>query len=208
MNTNVCVTMPWRAQPDRLKAYKRVRNFWQHHGFPVVTADGPAGKPFNLCKARNNAVKKTVADRIIVADADTIPDIGAVYKALENDGVTWPFARYRHIPGSHVNDTDLMTVPIDREYLGSVGGLFICERELYWKLGGMDEKFESCWGYEDNAFYLVARTLSEARREEGVVFSFNHSADRDMSEDNPNRHRYALYKAADGQPKVMRELIK
>ena len=206
MNATVCI--PWRAQPDRLPAYDRVRNFWSHFGFPVIIADSDEGKPFHISEARNNAVFEADTDNIILADADTIPDMGAVYEALENECVTYPFTTYRHIRADYVNAADLMTAPVDREYRRSVGGVLVCPRQQYWNLGGMDERFEARWGYEDNAFHIVASTLGWVKRVSGYIWSFNHAADRDLTDDNPNKHRFALYQAAAGKPAMMRELIK
>lgn len=205
------VCIPWRAQPDRIAAHKRVIDFWEHHGFQTATADSNKRRPFNLAEARNKAVDNAQSDVVIVADADTIPDIGAVARALERieDGlVIWPFTVYRHLPGTEVNNPDLFTAPIDREYDGSSGGLFIATRRTYWDLGGQDERFEPRWGYEDTCFRLAAITLASVDREQATIYSFNHSADRDLSEDNPNYWRWQLYRNATHYPQMMRELIK
>jgi hypothetical protein len=187
-----------------------VHCFWQHHGFKVVEADSRRGLPFAISEARNAAVRQVKTAKVIVADADTIPDIGAVLAALENDGVTWPHTLYRHIPGSYADKADLMTAPVDHLYRRSVCGLFVTSTETYWALGGMDERFERTWGFEDSCFALAAGTLSTTHRVTGMAFSFNHAVpgDRDTSSANPNRHRYALYQFANGKPQIMRELIK
>lgn len=209
MATDVTVAIPWRAQPDRIAAHTRIRRFWAHHGFTVIEADSRAHAPFSLASARNNAVRQVKTGQVIVADADALPDIGSVFTALQNtDGVTWPFTTYRHIPGDYADRADLMSAPIDREYPRSVGGIFVTATAHYWELGGMDERFSPRWGYEDNAFHTVVATLSRAHRTPGLVFSFNHAADRDQSEDNPNRHRAQLYRLAAARPELMRELIK
>lgn len=191
-----------------MKPFDRVQAFWQHHGFPIITADSDPTQPFHICEARNNAARQANTAHLIIADADTIPDIGAVHQALTLDGITWPFTEYRHIPATYTDQADLMSAPADQTYRNSVGGLLVTPSETYWELGGMDERFHRRWGYEDNAFALAAKTLSKARRIDGIVFSFNHSADRDLSTDNPNRHRYELYKFAAGRPEIMRELIR
>jgi hypothetical protein len=204
------VCIPWRPQPDRVDAYKRVRAFWESTGWTITEADSDPDLPFSLCEARNNAVKQAKTDVIVVADADTLPDLGAVWGAVQNPvGVCWPFTKYRHIPGDYHNRADLMSAPIDREYKGSVGGLFVTTQETYWGLGGMDERFEPRWGADDVAFRYVAHTLSTVSRKPGIVFSFNHSADRDMNKaTNPNLMRLELYKFCSGKPDLMRELIK
>ena len=211
MVTDACVCIPWRATDDRLAAFDRVTKFWGHHGFRVITADSDhQGASFNLSCARNRAVGWADTKYIIVADADTIPDIGNVFFALDEfAGVTWPFTHYRHIPADYAYSADLMmSAPVDRTYSNSVGGIFICERELYWELGGCDEMFTG-WGFEDNAFHIAAQTLSRVRRLDGTVFSFNHNGThRDMSGGNPNRTRLQLYKLCAGDKPLMRELIR
>lgn len=206
---DVTVAIPWRPQPDRLIPHIRATEFWDYHGFQIIEADSNPDLPFSMCEARNNAVHKVRTTKVILADADAIPDIAAVIQALNNDdGVTWPFTIYRHIPNDYAVKPDLMTAPIDRTYRNSVGGCLICSVETYWQLGGMDERFERRWGYEDNAFHDVVTTLSKAYRIPGILFSFNHQADREMTHDNPNRYRADLYRMAAGNPGLMRELIK
>lgn len=202
------VAIPWRPQPDRMNAHARVVAFWEHNGFRIIEADSTPELPFSLSEARNNAVRQVTTPVVIVADADTIPDIGRVHQAIDMDGVIWPFERYRHIPADWVDRADLMAAPADREYNESLGGLLVTQCDLYWQLGGMDDRFERRWGYEDNAFHAAAETLATVHRLPGVVFSFNHDADRDLSLDNPNRHRWDLYKFARGKPQMMRELLK
>jgi hypothetical protein len=206
--------MPWRPQPDRLEAHKRVRAFWDYHGFRVIESDCGSGK-FNLSQARNYAVMRAKTRHVIVADADTLPDIASVIASLDEfDGVTWPYETYRHIPSRYAAESDLMTANIDRQYGNSVGGIFICQLDTYWRLGGCDEKFVG-WGWEDNAFHMVAETLSRCRRQPGITFSFNHfdgdprhDAYRDMTTSNPNYVRAQLYKACFRRPDLMRELIR
>lgn len=211
MNATVC--MPWRPAPDRVAAHRRVMSFWRHFSYPIVQADSPPHEPFHIAKARNSAVRRAETETVIVADADTIPDIGAVAAAvelLENHPhtVVWPHTAYRHIPNRCTADADLMTAPIDRQYANSAGGLFVTTRTAYWALGGQDEKLEATWGYDDSCFRAAAATLAAVQRLPGVVYSFNHSVPGDRDLDNPNRSRYELYKFAHGRPDVMRQLLK
>ena len=226
-HTDATVCLPWRPADNRLAAHNRVRDYWNYHGFNVIEADsddqantlGMSSEyllPFNLARARNRAVMRARTRYVIVADADTLPDIAAVLASLDEfDGVTWPYQTFRHIPGSLADSPDLMGAKPDREYNASVGGILVCKTELYWQLGGMDEKFNRGWGFEDNAFYLVAETLSRVRRQPGIVFSFNHfdgdprhDTYRDMSVTNPHRIRVQLYAMCKRNPELMKELIR
>lgn len=149
---------------------------------------------------------------IVVADADTIPDIGAVLEAVKQcspHSVCWPFTTYRHIPEEWVDRADLLAAPVVQSYANSVGGLMVIERETYWEYGGFDEHFKG-WGFEDNAFRSVANTFGSISRIPGIVFSFDHpaSVDRDVSGENPNRSRAELYEMCEGRPSLMRELLK
>lgn len=210
MRATVCI--PWRAQPDRIAAQERVVTFWEHHGFPVILDDScPKQDAFNISQARNNAVEQAETDVVIVADADTIPDLGAVQRAvnrIHDDLVIWPFDLYRHISAEAVQSPDLHTAPVEREYRSSVGGLFVINQRTYWGLGGQDERFESRWGYEDTCFRMAAITLANVDREVATIYSFNHAADRDLSENNPNYWRWQLYRNATHYPQMMRELLK
>ena len=206
---NATVAIPWRPTPDRLPAHKRIRGFWKHAGIPVIEADSLPGQPFNLCEARNNAVRKIRTPIIIVADADTLPDLGALHQAinmLRPGEVIWPYHTYRHIPPDWVTKPDLLAAPPDRTYHHSVGGIFLTHRGTYWALGGMDEHFTG-WGFDDNAFHAAATTLAKVRRLPGTVFSFNHPAHRDTTDTNPNKARFSLYQFATNRPAVMTQLI-
>ena len=184
---------------------------WAHFNFRVIEADSDPSLPFNLAVARNNAARRAQdAEVLVLADADTMPDIASVLAAVDDpqECVTYPFQTYWHIPGEWVTRADLFAARPDQKYNNSVGGIFVCTTETYWGIGGMDERFHPVWGYEDNAFALAAQTLVGIRRLDGRVFSFNHGANRDMSQDNPNKPRYELYRYASGKPDMMRELIR
>lgn len=192
MNAIVCV--PWRESPSRLPAYKRVRRFWEAHGFDVILGDSDPELPFNLSQARNNAVRRADTDIVIVADADTLVSIDAVHTAIEMpEAIVWPFIDYLRISSDWVDAEDLSAVPILHRHPRSVGGVYVCDRAEYWRLGGFDERFVG-WGYEDNAFALLARTFSTAGRVTGVAYSFEHEARR--SQPSPNRRRWATYRQA------------
>lgn len=213
MIPNVCVCIPWRPKPDRIRAHERVLKFWDYFGFKVVESDSDPEQPFHLAQARNRAIERSPYDTVITCDADTITDIGAVLRGLElvqTKGVVYPHTSFLHIPGSYVDSPDLMRAPIDKEYRNSDGGIFITTKTAYESVGRMDERFYPVWGYEDSAFRAAAETLSTVGRIPAVMMSFNHTVDgnRVMGIGNPNQFRYQLYKFAYRKPELMRELIK
>lgn len=208
--TSATVCIPWRPQPSRIAAYERVRAFWSHHGFPIIEGDS-GHEGFNAAASRNHAVYRSPSEHVIVADADCIPPIENIWRALEttHDAITYPYNEFRHIPAASVGCDDLMMTTPDRVYRNSVGGVFITRTDHYWELGGQDELFDKGWGYEDNAFAIVASTLSRIERIPGVLLSFNHDVDngRDLTT-NPHAARGRLYRMLDGNPEMMRELIR
>lgn len=213
------VAMPWRSAPDRVAAHVRVLEYWAAQGIPVVEADGDPVKDFQLSSARNNAVCAAEiaypsAD-LIIADADTIPERAAINEALgllDGNTVVYPFTAYVLLPAEAATTPNLVAVdPIGDPYSDSVGGVLVTDFATYWRLGGMDERFERRWGFEDNAFASVAQTLATVKRVTGRVYSFDHKVIgpgrcADMS--NPNYWRYKLYRACLHQPEMMRELLK
>lgn len=206
----VAVCIPWRSVLDRVPAHQRVVDYWTHHGFDIFHGDTTSPR-FNISAARNIAVATASADISIVADADTIPDIAAVWRAIErcadDDGlVDYPFTQYRHIPGDWTAKADLLAAPVVQSYTRSVGGLLICQTALYWTLGGMDERFTG-WGYEDSAFHAKALTLARVRRENAIIFSFDHAADRNLTPSNPNRKLYQEYRKAFYKANLMKGIV-
>lgn len=210
MTATVCI--PWRPQPDRVAAHQRVREFWDGLGYPVIEADSQPGLPWHLAEARNVAVAQC-SGVVIVADADTLAEPGNIAQAVEmaaaDDVVVWPFTEYCYMRRGDFLAVDsagrrpLWTKP------DSVGGVFVTSTETYWRVGGQDERLARRWGFEDNCFLAAARTLSRVERIPGRVWACAHSvADgRDWSEANPNYAWAQRYRAADGDPAAMRELI-
>lgn len=212
MPTDVTVVIPWRPEPDRLPAYDYVRKFWQDNGFDhVVLSDSDDRIPFHRAQARNWGVQDATTEKVILADADTITEIGAVNQALrELDPLTvcYPHTRYRLVDSSYIDAPDLMRVPFIATLDNAKGGIIVTTRSLYLQLGGMDERFDNAWGYEDAAFGIVAETLANSRRIDAQMFSFDHEVKRDMSTNNPNLPRYKLYEICRGKPELMKELLK
>lgn len=216
MNT-VCI--PWRPQPDRIAAHRRCVTFWTDAGFRVVEGDSDPAKPFHLPAARNDAVRRSGSEIVVIADADTLPeDIGQVHRAIDTladpDGTEikfcYPHTVYRYIPPEWVDRDDLRLAPILAENYHSPGGILVCSQEAFWAVGGYDERFTpGRVGYEDTALMAAIHTLSQWWRIYGTVWSFDHpdSADRDY-DTHPNKARFRLYERCNGDAEMMAELIK
>jgi hypothetical protein len=198
-----------------MEAYRRVRRFWSELGYPVVTSDSDPAKPFNRSQARNAAVRKVATEMVIVADADTVGELAAIRKATLVCGgeVVWPYEDQRVVSAEWV-DTPLDELwdkpnvaykPEDgwHEGWGPVG-LMVCRTATYWRLGGYDERFTT-WGCEDTSFVCAACTLSGARTLPGRVVSFDHPRVADMRDSKLSLE--AVYKAADGDPVAMEQLV-
>jgi hypothetical protein len=217
------VAIPWREGPGRLPAFERCTKYWREHGFPVVTADSDPDKPFLCNQARNLAVAKADTDIVIMADGDTIPQfIDTIQVALDYverspDYIVWPFTRYRYLDEFSVDEEDLEHIVGSpqpqwgglNEWEDMSGGILVFNTKAFWDLGGYDENFTpGCWGYDDLAFHKAAETLGKTVRLQGLAYSFDHPAHRDMSDKNPNKRRYnALYAPAIGNSNLMRKVI-
>lgn len=210
--------IPWRPSPTRLKPHDAVRRYWAENfpDWPVIESDSNT-EVFNLSQARNNACRQAETDVVVFCDADTIPPTESVKIAVDNPvGITWPHKIWRLIPAEYA-DKPFNEFPKARtlvEYAGGLGGVMVCTADEYWKIGGQPEEFEG-WGHEDRAFHMVATTLSTFRRIAGIAYSIEHN-ERLRVADTPEWHRDSRrnadivkpYEVANGDPVLMRELIK
>ena len=131
MLNDVAVCIPWRAQPSRIPAYQLVRQFWERMGWPVYEADSGDG-PFNRSRARNLAVRRVDSDIVILADADTLPEIAPVRKAVNTIGeeAVWPFTSFRLIDHAYVMRADFREAPAVEgeswQHGPVTGGVIVC----------------------------------------------------------------------------------
>jgi hypothetical protein len=207
------VAIPWRWTFSRALAFDHVSQFWRDMGLPVVTGS-PDDGPFNRSQARNRAVSGVFSEVVIVADADAVPEIEAVEKALDGLGgdVVWLYDEYRIIDSGWVFRDDVREAPrvtcfcgqMLPNCCGAVSGLFACRTETYWRLGGHDERFGGRWGGEDVAFAHAAATLAGARRVPGLAVAFDHAAQRDIGAISPLAE---IYETAAGDIETMEWLV-
>lgn len=218
LDLSVTVCIPWRPQPSRLKPYRRVRDFWEQTGWPIVEADSDPGRHFNLAQARNNAVRQVSTEFVVVADADVIPQLENVFIALDGLGeeIIWPYTLHRYISGDWEGDPfDAPVVQLDGMppqppdgYKEWTGSLYVARLESYWRIGGFDERFTS-WGGEDSCFRIAANTLVGVGRVAGPCISYNHECpgrNGAKQEGGNGSELHAAYRAADLKPLAMLRL--
>lgn len=226
--SGVTVCIPWRPSPSRMAPFRRVMEFWQQTGWPIVTADSDTAI-FSASKARNNAVRQAETDTVVLCDADTIPPMHNVLAAVADPvGVTYVHDTWRLIPADWTDKPigEYPDAPVVKEFTNSFCGAIVTTTSEYWRLGGQPEEFEG-WGYEDTAFHLGVLTLSTFRRMPGTTFSFEHngpdgsadtpgwsrdfSRNRELFEQYRNRHDQELferYSNAEGKKLLAAELLK
>lgn len=201
------VVIPWRDHPSRRRALGYVMDWWHRHGFPVNRVDVP-GDPFNLAACRNLGVAQSQADVVVIADADTVPQIRPLLEAVElaadGHGTVLPYTRYLSLQAQGSRQAWRGT-PLERchhwEVPGACSGIFVTTRQGWARHHGQDEQFAG-WGCEDAAWLITHGTLIGApRRVEGSVFAFTHdSQDKDGEPTRSNFGRIWLYEQAAGDP--------
>lgn len=208
------VVIPWREQPCRVRAFRRVMKFWESLGLPVILSDSDPGKPFNRPQARNRGVEQA-SGVVVLCDADTLPSEECVVEAVDSVAgeVIYPFTVWHYVNGELVDAPWNELLGADAEFYWpdmdpgtAVGSPMVCRADTYWRLGGQDDRF-STWGGEDYAFSLAAATLTGARRIPGTAVSFSHPVDGGRKDDPDVAWLRELYVAADGDPPAMEALV-
>lgn len=196
------VGMIWRATPDRMAAFKRTVRFWRQFGDVRFFDSGH--EVFNRAASRNVAVREAARaghSKLVVTDADTIPELGAVveaYAAVTDDAVRLPYDRCRVLD---LSDRVL------GEFGFTCGGVYVTTVNGWFNVGGQDELFTR-WAPEDFAFKLAHETLvGPMVRHEGVLLSLGHGqSERAENEGDPEVQLYRRYEHANGNPEAMRAL--
>lgn len=126
--------------------------------------------PFNKSRACNEGAKAATRDVLLFCDADMIFDMDLIVKGLEIvHDVPWvaPMNQKWDITWQASNELFEMPVdvelksldlPISRKWGAErcrAGAMLMITKDNYFKMGGFDERFIG-WGFEDNAFMLMA----------------------------------------------------
>ena len=184
----IAVVIPWRPQPRRLQPFEYVLD-WYATNLPdaeIIVVDSDT-ENWNGSRARNLGMKKAEeygADIVIMNDADTVPGILPLLQAIDacEDGrMHNPYTEYHSIPyGDSLNffnglgsrELRLWATVI---YPFACWGVVVFKPEVWWQLGGMDERI-SGWGFEDTAMLYAHAILfgTEFIKHDGLMFSFDH----------------------------------
>jgi hypothetical protein len=215
----VDVVIPWRPAPSRLEPFQRVWDWYATHlpeaRLRTVDTDDDV---FVLAACRNEAVRTAPDGAVVVmTDADTLPEIQPLRRAIaaaRTSGlVHLPYTEYRWLGGTgsaqYAAGTPLEACEYEQLVHGACSGVYVTTADAWWGHGGQDEGFRG-WGFEDAAWYLAHRTLLGAppARHDGRVFALHHAPEvRAGAGYDANAARMERYRAAEGDPESMRDLL-
>lgn len=213
------VIIPWRAQPSRIKAFEAVVS-WYKTNLPDATIYYPnhPGKVWLPSHTRNDGVRmaeKDGCDVIILNDADTIPQIRPLQKAIirarADNRFHNPYTHYRMLQqmgteqffsGKPIHECSY------KSFNSACWGTVVCTPRAWWDLGGMDEKFMQ-WGYEDTAMQVAHQIIkgSPFIKHPGIVFALGHDEQpRNTSDFHNNQNLFNKYTSVK-TPEEMLELV-
>jgi hypothetical protein len=180
MTASVAFVVPFRTdEPHRVRAWRWVERWWrtQCPDYAIVTGEGGDG-PWNKPKAVNEAVAKTEAEILILADPDVFarPEVlEAAVRVAEGGGWATPrrilklnpkptarvlagqpgeFPTVAEADGIYSPHHGLITGPP----YGVTGPLCVLPRTAFERCGGYDERF-SGWGGYEHALGLALKAL-------------------------------------------------
>lgn len=212
------VVIPWAPGCEhRRAALSYVLRRWEEAALPVVLGRTVAD-PWCKADAVADALRRTVADVLVVADADVWTD--GVFEAIRRveRGAAWA------IPHGNVHRLTLgatrsvlegapltRTLPTDESpYRGfEGGGMVVLPRGLY-DSSPLDFRFQG-WGQEDEAWALALRTLAGYPwRGNAPMFHLWHPPQPRMSRrfgSDESRALYMRYRSAAGFESRMRSVL-
>ena len=145
--------------------------------------------PFNRSWAINMAAKIATGEILIVHDADMFLGIHELEDSIAqiHEGIEAvnPYDTLidlnvdesaKLLSGSKQLDISRTNEDLDRQHIRHVlpfcGGIYIITRELYFAVGGMDERFQG-WGAEDNAMEMRIEASSRKIRTDASNIAFH-----------------------------------
>lgn len=163
--------------------------------FDVIISDNEG--EFNRSAARNCGVEKTENEIAVVIDADNYIPLSQIHQSIvvaaRSDRLVKPFTWFGYLTEESTalfyNFYESPVVDFEPTYVEPMqnnftGGAYIMKKELWQRLGGMDEGFIG-WGAEDDAFHLLCKNSGiRTRYIDGYDYHLYHPAHRVTSEFN------------------------
>jgi len=215
------VLVPRRSDGgQRDRVWNWLRPSWEPFG--DVVEGHHEGGPFNRSAALNQAAAAAGDwDVAVVIDGDVVCDRGlvdvAVAHATATGGPAIAYTVRVHL-GEEMTDRVLDGYrgdwsrgqeSVKRDACSSAN---VVRRDVWDLAGGFDERFVG-WGWEDVAFKHATETLSgqRTRRIPGTLWHLWHPVARDSHRGSrtlrANQLRHRMYRAANGSPDAMRQLV-
>lgn len=172
MNTGISICVPWRSdEPSRVAAWTACAAEWGRTDFELSVADDGLTGLFSRARAINRAVAGATGDVVVIHGADQLPDVPAIIVAgalARKHGWSMIYSKavsYDQAESEEFYETGHLPVKTPRSYL--CPGLVAVTRTWWDKVGGMDERFGTGYGYEDAALrnLLAARAGTHALNE-------------------------------------------
>jgi hypothetical protein len=208
----IVTLVPWRpGHAIREQNWEWTRPRLEALGYPIVLGDRPG--PWARSAACNEAARLAGDwDVALIADADTIPEAGAVERAVgivsATPGAVRPHDRLWNLNSAQSKIAgrkgaeNVRLAPRQRQQLG--GGLLVISREAWDRVGGYDERFIG-WGHEDSAMHTTL--LAEVRwdRIEGQAWHLWHPRDNTNTPERRENQRMMREVQEKYRPVIERE---
>ena len=165
--------------------------------FDVILGDHEGD--FNRSAARNAGVQKSNSEISVIIDADNYIPLKQIWNAIQvakrSNSLVKPFTWFGYLTEE---STDLFyevydsVIDFEPTYIQPpqkdfTGGAYVMKKNLWQKIGGMDEGFIG-WGAEDDAFHLLCKGKGiPVRYVDGHDYHLYHPAHRVTSEFNYNK---------------------
>lgn len=205
------VIVPWRGgDPDREKAWAWLRPWWEQH-LPVVVGTAQDDGPWCKAAAVADALARTDADLLVVADADVyVPDgLNLAVDMVAAGRVAWAMPHLRVYRLTSAGTDRLMKTgklppparvdpprgggPVGERMVAEShkgkegGGCVVLTRRLY-ELAPMDPRFLG-WGQEDEAWGRALTVLAgPAQRVAAPLWHLWHNPPARVGPDAPPGH--------------------
>lgn len=217
----VACVIPWRGgQPDRERHHETVRAHLRTLLPDAWHIDADSGhQPFSRAGSRNQGVRLAQdvgADVVVLCDADTLPESEPLQASIDSahDGLLHlPYTVFKGFTPNgtrlYLGGTPPEACEVELESTWSTGGVMVIEPSAWWRMGGMDERFQS-WGMEDTAARVACDAiLGPTVRHEGTIYHLWHPSEIDPTSESyqANLAHMQRYVAAEGDPEAVREIV-